>query len=264
MSVLLEVGRAPIGLKALGIVPQKQSRIKRRSMYRCETVSVEGFVQQLAVAYVQHGHWFYVTGKVPPHKDPRTVDAKLIERYGLDISKWARARAKATGRASVRYIRHGRFFVLIATKGKHKFYEHEPEIRDVRRQPIRYAGYSISYRRGVDRRWHVSVRIAPDDYLRLKSYLVGLAAHRSVEKLAEEFQRISFEPYAPVRRQFFNLLRAANGVRHGAGFELVPASALRLRRGIVRPFDEMRTVERLWREEGDIVDCVGCASCDAP
>lgn len=203
-----------------------------------EAVSVEGFVQQLAVAYVQHGHWFYVTGLVPEHKDPRAVDAKLVERYGLDVSKWSRARAKATGRASVRYLRHGRFFVIIATKGKHEFFEREANVRDIRRVPIRYAGYSISYRRGVDRRWHASVRIAPDAYLRRKSYLVGLAAHRSVENLAAIFADIPFEPYAPVRRQLLNILRAVNRRRSAAGFEPVPMATLRMRRQVVRPFEE--------------------------
>lgn len=104
------------------------------------------------------------------------------------------------------------------------------------RKPIRFAGYSIGYKRGVDRRWHVSVRIAPDEYLRLKSYLVGLAAHRSVENLIVEFQRIPFEPYAPIRRQLLNILRAVNRARKEAGFEPVPFSALRLRRRIVKPF----------------------------
>jgi len=212
-------------------------------MYRCEAVSVKGFVQQLAVAYVQHGHWFYVAGEIPAHKDALAVDSKLIERYGLNVSKWARARGKAQGRASVQYIRHSRFFVLIATKGLHKFYQQESKIRDIRRHPVRYAGYSISYRRGVDRKWHVSVRIAPDEYLRLKSYLAGLATHRSVENFRMLFSRIPFEPYAPVRRQLLNILRALNRKRHAAGFEPVPISALRLRRRIVRPFGEI-LVER--------------------
>ena len=207
-------------------------------MCRCEVVSVEGFVQQLAVGYVQHGHWFYVTGLVADQKDPRAVDAKLIERYGLGVSKWARARAKAVGRASMRYIRHGRFFVMIATRGAHEFFERETNIRDIRRVPIRYGGYSISYRRGVDRRWHASVRIAPDEYRRLKCYLVGLAAQRSAENLAAVFTRIPFEPYAPVRRQLLNILRAVNRCRKAAGFDLVPVMALRLRRRLVRPFGE--------------------------
>lgn len=195
-----------------------------------------GFVQQLAVGYVHHGHFFYVCGKVPEHKNAEAVDRKLVERYGLDVTRWTRARRKDAGEASVQYIRHGRFFVLCATAGKHAFFECEAGIRDVRRQPIRYAGYSIGYRRGVDRRFHVSVRIAPDEYLRLKSYLVGLAVHRSVDGLMAELRRLPFEPYAAVRRQFLNILRAINRVRKAAGFEVVPVSALRLRRRILRPF----------------------------
>lgn len=204
--------------------------------YRCEAVSVVAFVQRLAVDLVQHGHWFYVTGTVPDSKDPRAVDEKLIDRYGLAISKWARARRKEAGIASVQYVRHGRFFVLIATKGRHHFFEAEPNVQDIRRRPIRFAGYSISYRQGVDRRFHVSVRIDAVEYLRLKSYLVGLAVRRSVESLVAEFQGIPFEPYAPVRRQLLNILRAVNRARKEAGFEPMPTSALRLRRRIVRPF----------------------------
>lgn len=194
------------------------------------------FVQRVAVDLVQHGHLFYVTGRVPERKDPRALDAKLIGRYGLNLSRWARARRREAGRASVHYVRLGRLFVLLATKGRHEFFELEPDVRDIRRAPLRVGGYSISYRRGVDRRYHVSVRIAPDEYLELKSYLVGLAVHRSVENLIAEFRRIPFEPYAPVRRQLLNILRAVNRARHAAGFEPVPVSALRLRRRIVRPF----------------------------
>ena len=207
-------------------------------MYRCEASSVAGFIQQLAVGYVQHGHFFYVTGQVPDGKDGQAVDRKLIERYGLDVSKWTRAREKGKGGASVQYLRYGRFFVLIATAGRHEFFEGEKGVRDVREHPIRFAGYSISYRRGVDRRFHVSVRIAPDEYLRLKAFFVDLACHRSVENLAGEFSRLSFEPYAPVRRQLLNIVRAVNRERQAAGFEAVPVSALRLRRRIVRPFVE--------------------------
>jgi len=82
------------------------------------------------------------------------------------------------------------FFVLVATAGRHEFFETEKGVRDLREHPIRFAGYSISYRRGVDRRFHVSVRIAPDEYLRLKAYFVDLACHRSVDGLAAEFSRL--------------------------------------------------------------------------
>lgn len=211
--------------------------MEQRRDYPSEAFSVTAFVQRLAVDFVQHGHLFYVAGEIPATKNPETIDAKLIERYGLNLSKWARARRKGAGEASVRYLRYGRFFVLIATKGRHPFFEAEPNVLDVRRRPIRFAGYAISYRRGVDRRFHVSVRIAAEEYLKLKSHFVGLAAHRTVENLAAEFQRVPFEPYAPVRRQLLNILRAVNRARAEAGFELVPVTVLRLRRRVVKTVD---------------------------
>src|SRR5262245_60629084 len=115
-------------------------------MYQCEATTPEGFVQQLAVSYLGNGYWFYVTGGIPEGKDPRSVDAKLLSRYQIDLSKWARARRKRAGKANLQYIRFGRFFVLLATHGEHPFFAEEASsIRDARRTPIRFRGYSISY-----------------------------------------------------------------------------------------------------------------------
>lgn len=208
-------------------------------IYRCETVSVEGFVQQLAISYIGHGYWFYVTGVVPEHKDPERVDEKLLEQYDAGLSKWARARRRRAGLANVHYIRHDRFFVLIASRGEHRFFQDEPNHKDVRRDAIRFGGYSIGYRMGVDRRSHPSVRIHPEEYRKLKAHLLSVACHRSVENLIAEFQRVRFEPYAPVRRQLLNLLRAVNRLRKSAGFEPVPMTSLRLRRRVVRPFGDV-------------------------
>ena len=44
-------------------------------MYRCVAQSVEAFVQQLAVAYISRGYWFYVTGRVPDRKNPALIEA---------------------------------------------------------------------------------------------------------------------------------------------------------------------------------------------
>jgi hypothetical protein len=56
-------------------------------MYRCETTSLVGFVQQVATGYLTHGYYFYVTGHIPDGKDPRAVDAKLVERYGIGVGR---------------------------------------------------------------------------------------------------------------------------------------------------------------------------------
>src|SRR3954466_12865883 len=65
--------------------------------YQWEATSLEGFVQQVAVCYVGRGYFHYVTGWVPPKKDPASVDERLIGRYKPDITKWARARRKKAG-----------------------------------------------------------------------------------------------------------------------------------------------------------------------
>jgi hypothetical protein len=200
-------------------------------MYRCEATSVEGFVQQLAVSYLGNGYWFYVVGEVPEGKDPRRVDEKLVTRYQIDLSKWARARRKRAGLANLQYLRFGRFFVLLATHGAHRFFE-EASVRDARRTPIRFRGYSVSYRGG-----HPHVRIEQEEYKRLKAYFLDLAPHRSAERLAGELARLPFEPYAPIRQQMLAVLRAINRERKRAGFELVPRSCFRFVRRVCRPFE---------------------------
>lgn len=199
-------------------------------IYRFEAVSVEAFVQQLAVCYVRNGYWFYVTGMVPEGKNPDLVDAKLIRQYRIGVSKWTRMRRKRDGIANLQYLRFGRFFVLIAAHGHHRFFDDEPQHRDLRRHPIRFRGYSIGYRKGRDGRGHPSVRIAPDRYRELKAYFTSIAPHRSVGDLASDLSKLPFEPYAPIRRQLLNLLRAINRTRNIAGLEDVPVTALRLKR----------------------------------
>jgi hypothetical protein len=207
-------------------------------MYRCETVSIEGFIQQLAVSYVAKGYWFYVTGRIPPHKDPRRVDQKLIARYGLDVSKYARARRKRAGLANVQYLRLGHVYVLLATKGEHPFFAAEGRcVRDLRRVPLKVFGYAISYRVNGGR-GHASVRIERQHYRELKAYFEALAIHRSISGLAVELRELPFAPYAPVRRQLLMIVNAVNRRRRVAGFEPVPLAALRLHRSPVKPFGE--------------------------
>ena len=196
--------------------------------------TVEGFVQQLAVAYVARGYVFYVTGVVPPHKDPAAVDAKLCAKYGVGLSKWARARRKAAGVANHAYLRYRRFFVLLATHGAGPFFDGEGDrIRDVRKTPVRFSGYSISFRGG-----HAHVRIDQPVYLGLKAYLVGIAGKRSADRMAAEIREILvFEPYAPVRSQCLGILRAVDRARAAAGLPEVDRTCLRRWRRPVRPFE---------------------------
>jgi hypothetical protein len=110
-------------------------------------------------------------------------------------------------------------------------------LRDCRRTPIRFHGYSISYRHAgatpagaPNPKWHAHVRIDDGTYRVLKHRFLDLAMHRSAETLASEFARIPFARYAPIRRQLLNILRAVNDRRKQQSYELIPHSALKLRR----------------------------------
>jgi hypothetical protein len=204
--------------------------------YRCEAASVEGFVQQLACNLVNKGYWYYVIGEVPARKDPAAVDRKLIEMYKLDQSKWARARRKAKGLANVAYLRYERFFVLLATAGEHILYQREAAVRDFRRQPLRFQGYSIGCGKGSDGRYHASVKIDIRAFSELQAYFLNGCLHRSEQAIATEFLKIRFTPFARVRRQLVRLLGEVNSARKAAGFSVIPITSLNLRRNIYRPF----------------------------
>ncbi|MEZ6100696.1 MAG: hypothetical protein R3E01_17135 [Pirellulaceae bacterium] len=213
--------------------------------YRAVTTSVEGFVQQIACCYLRHGYWFYVKGRVPDGKRRENIDEKLIDKYRINVSESTRARRKKAGRSNLQYIRHESTFVILATKGEHRFFEEEVNlIRDIRRVPIRYAGYSISYKPGGrnkdgsnDDRWHAHVEIDRDQYLDLRAWFSERALRDSPDKLAKAFYELPIAPYAPVRRQMLMMLREVNRVRKVAGRKQLSHEILPLRRRVIRPFE---------------------------
>ena len=134
--------------------------------------------------------------------------------------------------------------VSLATAGHHSFKTQE-QLQDCRRHPIRFDGYSISYRRAgvtpkgsVKPKWHACVRIEPTTYKQLKSTIVERAKHRRVSTVIGDLNKIQYARYAPVRRQILNIHRAVNRARGQAGFDLIPTSSLALKRKIVLPFAE--------------------------
>ena len=222
--------------------------------YRCEATSVEGFVQILASNYLPHGYWFYVTGRVPPGKAAGNVDKKLIDKYGIALSRQQRSRRKQDGHANLHYVRFEDFFVLLATHGQHPFFlEEAKSVRDIRKYPLHFSGYSISVKRGqflkkeeneagakADSRLRVRVQIARDRYQELLGYFGDTASHRSAERLSQEMWRLPFEPYAPVRKQMLQILRHVNSKRKAIGFELITPDVIRYRRRIVKPFEPVK------------------------
>lgn len=207
--------------------------------YRFVATSVAGFVQQLAVAYIAHGYYFYVSGWIPDHKDPVATDEKIIAQYDLDVSRWTRCRRRKEGAASVQYLRFDRFFVILATHGEHPFFTGEGRaLRDIRINPIHFMDYSIGCRQGRGGGpYHASVRLERTTCQELKRHFETVALDWSVEQIVRHIERLPYEAYAPVRDQLRGILRAVNRRRKAAGVELVPRTAVQLRRYPVKPFD---------------------------
>ena len=226
-------------LQAFGIVPQTIPLMERMMIhqggmmaYRYLTHSVGGFIQQVAVCYVQRGYWFYVAGHIPPQKDPLKIDYRLLDKYEIDLSKFQRCRRKKEGIAGIQYIRYGDTFLLLATKGVHPFFLKEHPVRDARRVPIQLFGYAISSKNG-----RALVSLDQETYRDWEAYFLHLALHRKADSLVREFRKIPFEPYRPVYQQVLSIWKTVNLKRKTAGFDLVPYSALRTKRRIYRPFE---------------------------
>ncbi|MEM9411448.1 MAG: hypothetical protein AAGA30_10060 [Planctomycetota bacterium] len=225
--------------------------------YRCVATSLKGFVQQIACVYLRHGYHWFVQGRIREDKIPEEVDKKLILKYGIDISESTRWRRKQLGKANIQYLRYGRDFVLMATKGSHPFYELESNsIRWAGRNSMKFHGYSISYRRGGrtrsgerDPKWHSHVQIEWNHYKELKAMFVGLAPRRSVEQLARLFYELPFEPYAPVRRQIASIWAEVNRVRRSRSKTPIPKEAMALKTRSIAVFTP-NVVAKIWSTGG--------------
>ena len=177
---------------------------------------------------MRNGYFFYVTGTTREGKDPRDLDRKLIEPLRREVSKFTRARRKKAGLANVHYLRHKRFFVLLATYGRHPFFDEEQNvIRDARETPIKYDGYAVSYRAG-----HACVRIDRGTELNMKAYFADIATKQSAANISRQFRRLPFQPYVPVRAQLLDMLRDVSRRRKAAGLEKVPVTSVRWSAGL--------------------------------
>ncbi len=190
----------------------------------------------LVTSLICRGYWFYVCGRIPEGKDATAIDRKLIQKYDCNNSKSTRWRRKKNGFANVRYFRWNDFFVLIATKGQHLFFEEEADVKDIRKIPLKVGGYSISFRRDGSPRFRktqqhrVHVRIGDREYQELLARFEHYCTQLSAKKLAAELYQIPFEGYAPVRRQLCRLLRLVNKRRRRSGLSQLPSTCLHLRR----------------------------------
>jgi hypothetical protein len=237
--------------------------------------SVDGMVAQL-VNLISKGYRYYFAGQVADLAAWSSRDSRMLDYYDAELPKWTRERRKKRGIANFRYLRYEDWYVVLATEGTApRFWKEDSKrIRDVRNVPIRFKGYSVSYRQGGyqsipahekawrntmwaeyracrergengvkppkpprDMKWHVRVELNRETYEGLKAYFLNIATHREANFIACEITELPFQPYRPVREQLRDILRAVNKARRGAGYQRIPFSVIRFKRRIVKAFE---------------------------
>ena len=204
-------------------------------VYRCEARSVEAFLAQL-IRYVSTGHYFYFSGELKPKKNPHQLDAKIVAAFGLNAPKWRRWR-RPSGTPSIHYLRFQSRFVILGTHGREScgaehrlFREYPGQVRDIRKQSIRFHGYSVRYSWAEEKsKRRVNIRLDKETYAAMREELLERAVSPRFEN-RELMERIflsrarEFQPYGPVHQQLTRVLQAVNRRRRYAGYARIRKS----------------------------------------
>ena len=251
--------------------------------------SVDGMVAIL-VNLISKGYRYYFVGRIDDPVKRVVRDSRMLEYYDADLPKWTRERRRQRGDANFRYLRFEEWFIVLATEGRaERFWrEDRDRVRDVRNTPIRFKGYSISFRQGGfkklspderhwrsemwtkyrvarergedgiapppadrDMKWHVRVQLDFETYAGVKAYFLNIAVHREANFIAQEFFGLVFQPYRPVREQILAILRAVNKERVLAGYQRIPYSVVRYKRRIVRAYSTDGSSQEVVQEAED-------------
>ena len=194
--------------------------------YPCVARNVNAFVRQV-VRYVNSGHYFFVRCLMKDRKNqirPEEVDELMIKKYGIARKRWQRKRRHLKEKAGIHYIRFGRLYVLMLSKGKHEaFYrDHGNSKLDIRRKSMEVFSYSIKHSYSVrEKREKVFVRLNDQERVRLTQHMLTIGvwdSFRDPEKLEREFKRLPYDGYDPVHEQLVALAVKVNRARRKRGF----------------------------------------------
>lgn len=230
----------------------------KRKPYKYLATSLCGFIQQVAIAYVGNGKYFYYYKRaIKPGKDATKTDEFWVNDFPAGLSRWAKARRKQKGISNYQYIRFESVYLVLASRGDRSEFRKDvgPYLKNCRKEPIRVGGYSISWK--PDRtseatlkilgrtrpEGHVCVRLTAEKYKKLKAYALSLALKKSSQDLEWWFWNVEVIPFAPVKRQMRDIFRAVNKKRKCQGLmKLDPWCLKRLRRQVF-PFQAPESKE---------------------
>lgn len=202
---------------------------------RCIATSPEAFIRQVMASYLPNGYHYYVAGHVPDRfrHQPERIDQVLSQKYSTNISKSVRSGRRADGHASIRYLRHSQFWILVCTQGQNSLKRTHRYVNHFGKRPLTAYGYSI---RLVGRKPMAYVQ--REEYRQIKESLLSICVkerYRNPDYMAATIRNMfPFEPYAGVIQQFALLLRQINRKRGRKRITKIPLAAVTLRRSSSR------------------------------
>lgn len=116
-------------------------------MRRYEARSRGVFIRKVAYDYVRYGYVRYAFREIPEERELKEIDEKLLRAYDVTFNRMARKRRRENGEGVVSYVRYDRWFVLLATEGRHEAFD-RLAWRDIRSCPLQLWGYSIGEKGG--------------------------------------------------------------------------------------------------------------------
>jgi hypothetical protein len=172
------------------------------------------FLKRIAIDYMRYGYVRWVIRNIPPERDPKAVDIKLVETYGVTQCRTRRLRSKRQGQAIIQYVRWGNTFVLLATQGEHELFSKLCSY-DARSTPLHIERYSIGM---MGSKVVVKVRHQIWEAVWQRFEKLALYDHKVVEG---RLNALSFYRFPGVVHQLYQLTRAINQRRRVAGLSRV-------------------------------------------
>ncbi|MEM6251297.1 MAG: hypothetical protein AAF821_00100 [Cyanobacteria bacterium P01_D01_bin.156] len=176
--------------------------------------SLGDFLMRFATYILNHGHYFYVADVISPGKDLIRVDDKMIRKYRIPHCRQTRKNRRDRGKASIHYVRFRNAFVLIASKGRSPFFDHE-QWADIREEPIYFSGYSIGIRAGKS-----CIRIQGKRWIPLKNQFLG-KAYCDIKSLQKSYDLITPFRFRGIIEQMEQLRKQINNKRRRASLPLL-------------------------------------------
>lgn len=179
-------------------------------------------LRRVVFDYLRYGYTRIATIEIPETKATEEelvrIDRKIETDYRVTYHRPTRIRRREKGEASIVHVRWRRWFVLLATPGRH---EQEGRIswHDVKEKPFHLFGYSL----GIGRDGKPTVFIVRRTWERIRRIggVVALRDTQEVERFAAWIEKVIAFDVPSVVKQKEKLRRAINDQRRAAGLPIV-------------------------------------------